>query len=38
MGDRRAAGKRPLERPRCRLEDIIKMDLARSGMGWHGLA
>jgi hypothetical protein len=44
MGDRRDAymvlvgrseGKRPLERPRCRWEDDIKMDL--QGMGWGGM-
>jgi hypothetical protein len=28
-------GKRPLGRPRRRLEDNIKVDLR--GMGWHGL-
>jgi hypothetical protein len=29
-------GKRPLERPRCRWVDNIKMDL-RDRMGWYGL-
>jgi hypothetical protein len=35
------AGKRPLERPRHRLEDIIKMDLQEvgcGGMDWIYLA
>jgi hypothetical protein len=27
-------GKRPLGRPRCRLEDGIKMDLREIGLGW----
>jgi hypothetical protein len=34
-------GKRPLERPRCRWEDYIKMDLQEvgcRGMDWIGLA
>jgi hypothetical protein len=32
------AGKRPLERSRCRWVDDIKMDLGkRERMGWHGL-
>jgi hypothetical protein len=30
-------GKRPLERPRCRCEDWIKMDLREIGWGvWSG--
>jgi hypothetical protein len=29
-------GKRPLERPRCRLEDGIKMDLREIGLGGGG--
>jgi hypothetical protein len=46
LGDRRGAYrvfvgkpevKRPLERPRRRWEDNIKMDLLRSVMGGHGL-
>jgi hypothetical protein len=28
-------GKRPLERPRCRWVDNIKMDLRE--IGWHGM-
>jgi hypothetical protein len=34
-------GKRPLERPRCRWEDNIRMDLQEvecGGMDWIGLA
>jgi hypothetical protein len=34
-------GKRPLERPRCRWEENIKMDLKEvgcAGMDWFGLA
>jgi hypothetical protein len=34
-------GKKPLGRPRCRLVDIIKMDLGEIGWGgvdWIGLA
>jgi hypothetical protein len=34
-------GKRPLERPRCRWEDNIRMDLQEVGCGsmdWIGLA
>jgi hypothetical protein len=34
-------GKMPLGRPRCRWEDIIKMDLQEArceGMDWIGLA
>jgi hypothetical protein len=32
-------GKRPLERPRCRWEDGIKMDLRETGWGvWSGSA
>jgi hypothetical protein len=50
MGKRRGAyralvgkpeGTRPLERPRCRWEDNIKMDLREvgwGGMGWINLA
>jgi hypothetical protein len=50
MGERRGAyralvgkpeGKRPLERPRCRWEDSIKMDLREVGCGgtdWVDLA
>jgi hypothetical protein len=50
MGDRRAAyrvlvgrheGNRPLERPRCKWEDKIKMDLQEvewRGMNWLDLA
>jgi hypothetical protein len=30
-------GKRPVERPGSRWEDIIKMDLKRDMMGWYGL-
>jgi hypothetical protein len=30
-------GKRPLERPKCRWIDNIKMDLFRDGIGWCGL-
>jgi hypothetical protein len=30
-------GRRPLERPRCRWEDNIKMDLREVGWGRHGL-
>jgi hypothetical protein len=29
-------GKRPLERPRCRWEVGIKMDLKEIGLGWGG--
>jgi hypothetical protein len=29
-------GKRPLERPRCRWEDVIKMDLKQIGWGGGG--
>jgi hypothetical protein len=30
-------GKRPLGRPRCRLEDEIRMDLRETGLGvWIG--
>jgi hypothetical protein len=29
----RSEGKRPLERPRCRWEDVIKMDLREIGWG-----
>jgi hypothetical protein len=45
MGERRGAyralvgkpeGRRPLERPRCRWEDNIKMDLRE--VGWGGMA
>jgi hypothetical protein len=45
MGEKRGAyralvgkpeGRRPLERPRCRWEDNIKMDLREVGWG-HGL-
>jgi hypothetical protein len=45
MGERRGAyrvllgkpeGRRPLERPRCRWQDNIKMDLREEGWG-HGL-
>jgi len=50
MGERRAVyrvfvgkpeGKRPLEKPRCRWEDNIKMDLQKvvcGGMDWNELA
>jgi hypothetical protein len=50
MGERRGAyrvlvgkteGRRPLERPRCRWEDNIKMDLREVGWGdmdWINLA
>jgi hypothetical protein len=31
---RKPEGKRPLERPRCRWEDNIEMDL-RKVMGWE---
>jgi hypothetical protein len=36
----RPGGKRPLERPRCRWEDNIKMDQVRGwgGMDWIDLA
>jgi hypothetical protein len=37
----KAEGKRPLERPRCRWEDNIKMDLKEKrwgGMDWIHLA
>jgi hypothetical protein len=37
----RPEGKRPLGRPRCRWEDIIKMDLQEvgcGGMDWIALA
>jgi hypothetical protein len=30
-------GKRPLERPRRRRVDDIKMDLRQDGMGWDGM-
>jgi hypothetical protein len=30
-------GKRPLERPRRRWMDNIKMDLREIGWGWYGL-
>jgi hypothetical protein len=30
-------GKRPLERPRHRREDNIKVDIKRDRMGWYGL-
>jgi hypothetical protein len=30
-------GKRPLGRPKRKLEDNIKMDLQGSGMWWYGL-
>jgi hypothetical protein len=33
----KAEGKRPLERPRCRWEDGIKMDLRETGWGWCGV-
>jgi hypothetical protein len=39
-GERRVqgfGGKRPLGRPRCRLEDNIKMDLQEVGLGTYGL-
>jgi hypothetical protein len=32
----RSKGKRPLERPRCRWEDGIRMDLRE--IGWQGVA
>jgi hypothetical protein len=37
----RAEGKRPLERPRCRCEDNIKMDIRETGIdgtNWIWLA
>jgi hypothetical protein len=46
MGEKRNAytalvekpeGKRPIERPRCKWEDNVKMDLKRNMMGWYGL-
>jgi hypothetical protein len=46
MGEKRNAcrilvgkpeGKRPLERPRCRWMDDIKIDLKGDRMGWYGL-
>jgi hypothetical protein len=30
-------GKRPLEKPRRRWEDTVKMDLNRNRRGWYGL-
>jgi len=30
-------GRRPLGRPRCRLEDIIKMNIQEVGRGGHRL-
>jgi hypothetical protein len=30
-------GKRPLEKPRCRWEDGIKMDLGKIGLGGGGV-
>jgi hypothetical protein len=34
----RPEGKRPIERPRRRWEDDIKMDLQEVGWVWNGLA
>jgi hypothetical protein len=30
-------GKRPLQRPRCRLEDNVKIELRENRLGWYGL-
>jgi hypothetical protein len=37
IGFRWESQKRPIERPRCRWEDNIKMDLKRNMMGWCGM-